>query len=190
MKNLTRTLSVELLRLLAIVNSSISYLDQFRMNESNDASKVVVIADATSPAVQECANVFARRGAKLVLNYPPESHLTPSLPPKQNVAESQPPAHMESHEKFQNMGAVIAKAVKSFGTVDVLICDCSFRSPTPSYDLMSSSSWDIMRTRVIDGAYRVNLFTTPKHLRPANVVSVLKQCESIFANKVPGKYFS
>ncbi|EXJ61413.1 uncharacterized protein A1O5_11728 [Cladophialophora psammophila CBS 110553] len=116
--------------------------------------KVVIITDATTPFAQECAAMFAARGANLVLNFPPSSLSARPTSPLQSPRYRDDRSVIETHQELKEAQQIIAAAVGKYGTVHILINNASFRSPGPTYDLQSCTAWDTMRRVVIDGAFK------------------------------------
>ncbi|KIW95887.1 uncharacterized protein Z519_02952 [Cladophialophora bantiana CBS 173.52] len=116
--------------------------------------KVVIITDATTPFGQECAAMFAARGANLVLNFPPSSLPASPASPLQSPRDRDNRSMIETHQELKESQRIVAAAVGKYGTVHILINNASFRSPGPAYDLQSSTAWESMRRVVIDGAFK------------------------------------
>lgn len=126
-----------------------------KMNQSGPDQLVIVITNAASPAAQQYASHFVTIGAKLLLNYPPNSSSTHTLSSKQEAENHDKRYIIETHLDTTDADNIIAKTLRSYGAVHVLVHDISCRSPSPTYDLISSSTWEFMRTRVLDGAFKV-----------------------------------
>src|ERR1700761_1936629 len=119
--------------------------------------KVVVFTDATTSFARNCASLLEARGAKLVLNYPPTSKSALPRSSTPNAVNHRIRSVTETYQDLEDAEKIVAGAIETYGTVHALICNASTRSPSPSYDLQSSTAWDSMRSFVINGAFKVVL---------------------------------
>uniref|UniRef100_A0A8C9ZWM9 Dehydrogenase/reductase (SDR family) member 7Cb n=1 Tax=Sander lucioperca TaxID=283035 RepID=A0A8C9ZWM9_SANLU len=126
--------SVMVLPLLIVVAAGVYYIYnevmQF-MSKSLVRNKVVVITDAVSGVGTECAHLFHKGGARLILCGTSwdqlESlyeYLTNDADPRETFA---PKLVILDFSDMDSMENVVAEVVEGYGCVDVLICNSSMK---------------------------------------------------------------
>ncbi|CAL8307722.1 unnamed protein product [Boreogadus saida] len=130
--------SVVVLPLLIVVAAGLYYVYnevlQF-MSKSLVRNKVVVITDAVSGVGSECAQLFHKGGARLVLCGTSwdklESlfdSLTSDADPKETFA---PKLVILDFSDMESMEEVVSEVVECYGCVDVLVCNSSMKLKAP-----------------------------------------------------------
>ncbi|KAM9837219.1 dehydrogenase/reductase (SDR family) member 7Cb [Aulostomus maculatus] len=130
--------SVILLPLLVVVAAGVYYIynEVMRfMSKSLVRNKVVVISDAVSGVGTECAQLFHKGGARLILCGSSwdklESlyeSLTSDADPKETFA---PKLVILDFSDMESMEDVVAEVLECYGCVDVLICNSSMKLKAP-----------------------------------------------------------
>ncbi|XP_028263824.1 dehydrogenase/reductase (SDR family) member 7Cb [Parambassis ranga] len=130
--------SVMVLPLLIVIAAGLYYIYNEvmqLMSKSLVRNKVVVITDAVSGVGTECAQLFHKGGARLVLCGPSwdklESlydSLTTDADPRETFA---PKLVILDFSDMDSMEDVVAEVVDCYGCVDVLICNSSMKLKAP-----------------------------------------------------------
>ncbi|CAL8303488.1 unnamed protein product [Lota lota] len=143
--------SVVVLPLLIVVAAGLYYVYnevlQF-MSKSLVRNKVVVITDAVSGVGSECAQLFHKGGARLVLCGTSwdklESlfdSLTSDADPKETFA---PKLVILDFSDMESMEEVVAEVVECYGCVDVLVCNSSMKLKAPVQSVSLELNRNIM----------------------------------------------
>lgn len=130
--------SVMVLPLLIVFAAGVYYIYneviQF-MSKTQVKSKVVVITDAVSGVGTECAHLFHKGGARLILCGPSwdklESlydSLTTDADPRETFA---PKLVILDFSDMDSMDDVVAEVMDCYGYIDVLICNSSMKLKAP-----------------------------------------------------------
>ncbi|KAM6897439.1 dehydrogenase/reductase (SDR family) member 7Cb [Xenentodon cancila] len=130
--------SVMVLPLLIVFAAGVYYIYnevmQF-MSKSLVRNKVVVITDAVSGAGTECAQVFHKAGARLVLcgtSWDKLESLYDALTNDANPSETfAPKLVILDFSDMDSMEDVVADLIECYGCVDVLICNSSMKLKAP-----------------------------------------------------------
>lgn len=143
--------SVVVLPLLVVVAAGIYYIYNevlLFMSKSLVKNKVVVITDAVSGVGTECAHLFHKGGARLVLCGPSwdklESlfdSLTSDSDPTETFA---PKLVILDFSDMDSMEEVVSEVVECYGCVDVLICNSSVKLKAPVQSVSLDMDRNIM----------------------------------------------
>ncbi|XP_061764746.1 dehydrogenase/reductase (SDR family) member 7Cb [Nerophis ophidion] len=130
--------SVMILPLLIVVAAGVYYIYNEVMHymaKSLVRNKVVVITDAVSGVGNECAHLFHKGGARLILcgtNWDKLESLYDSLTNDADPSETfAPKLIILDFSDMESMEDVVAEVVDCYGCVDVLICNSSMKLKAP-----------------------------------------------------------
>ncbi|XP_054613170.1 dehydrogenase/reductase (SDR family) member 7Cb [Dunckerocampus dactyliophorus] len=130
--------SVMVLPLLTVVAAGVYYIYtevMHYMAKSLVRNKVVVITDAVTGVGNECAHLFHKGGARLILcgtNWDKLESLYDSLTNDADPSETfAPKLIILDFRDMESMEDVVAEVVDCYGCVDVLICNSSMKLKAP-----------------------------------------------------------
>ncbi|XP_014328850.1 dehydrogenase/reductase SDR family member 7C-A-like [Xiphophorus maculatus] len=143
--------SVMVLPLLIVVAAGVYYIYnevlQF-MSKSLVRNKVVVITDAVSGAGAECAHLFHKAGARLILcgtTWDKLESLYDSLTTDSDPRETfAPKLVILDFSDVDSMEDVVAEVMECYGYVDVLICNSSMKLKAPVQSVSLEQDRNIM----------------------------------------------
>ncbi|KAF7655011.1 hypothetical protein LDENG_00061850 [Lucifuga dentata] len=143
--------SVMVLPLLIVLAAGVYYIYNevmHFMSKSLVRNKVVVITDAVSGVGKECAHLFHKGGARLILCGTTwdklESlfdSLTTDADPRETFA---PKLVMLDFSDMDSMEEVVAEVMECYGYVDVLICNSSMKLKAPVQNVSLEQDKNIM----------------------------------------------
>ncbi|XP_006797005.1 dehydrogenase/reductase (SDR family) member 7Cb [Neolamprologus brichardi] len=143
--------SVVVLPLLIVVAAGVYYIYNeilHFMSKSLVRNKVVVITDAVSGVGAECARLFHKGGARLILcgtGWDKLESLYDSLTTDADPRETfAPKLVILDFSDMDSMEDVIAEVVECYGCVDVLICNSSMKLKAPVQSISLEQDRNIM----------------------------------------------
>ncbi|XP_005923833.1 dehydrogenase/reductase (SDR family) member 7Cb [Haplochromis burtoni] len=143
--------SVIVLPLLIVVAAGVYYIYNeilHFMSKSLVRNKVVVITDAVSGVGTECARLFHKGGARLILcgtGWDKLESLYDSLTTDADPRETfAPKLVILDFSDMDSMEDVIAEVVECYGCVDVLICNSSMKLKAPVQSISLEQDRNIM----------------------------------------------
>lgn len=143
--------SVIVLPLLIVVAAGVYYIYNeilHFMSKSLVRNKVVVITDAVSGVGTECARLFHKGGARLILcgtGWDKLESLYDSLTTDADPRETfAPKLVILDFSDMNSMEDVIAEVVECYGCVDVLICNSSMKLKAPVQSISLEQDRNIM----------------------------------------------
>ncbi|XP_018617208.1 dehydrogenase/reductase (SDR family) member 7Cb [Scleropages formosus] len=120
------------------------------MSKSVVRNKVVVITDATSGVGSECARLFHKRGARLILcgkSWDKLESLSDALSSASDPSVTfTPKLVVLDFSDMDSTPSVVTEIVECFGCVDVLICNSSMKVKAPAQTISLEMDKTVMDT--------------------------------------------